>query len=557
MKYFYVLLFFSSNFIFAITPKNKVSGHAKPTIHVISIGINEYSNTKSRYAVSDSKAIVEKIKKDTITVDDGRSDPFNILPSDFNYNIHILNDKEATLSGVKDALKDVISKANSQDYFIFYFGGTSFTIKNSAFLGLYGISTDIENIKKEGLSFRELSQFSEQIQCKNQLIIAEAGYGEEFAENLIIQLFESNSLISANSDRNRIIVTTKGLGYKSATLKSGGSTMGGPLVYYVLNSGVKLLEIFYDIDNFDFKICKAEIKLNLTNSERRYSAIYSENEYKRILLNKPNSRGSVGLNTKTEDKKPKENIPKTYALLIATNNYNDSNEWKTLNNPINDSESIAKILESKYNVIVNNLYNETQNNILEEIIKIKKLMNENDKFIFFIAGHGYFSTNLSDGFLVMKDSNALNQDIGLKSYLSMATLKMLLDNMPSKNVFVVFDVCFGASFDLLSKDLALSELKNIEKDISLDEFINRKNAEYSRIFLASGRYEVPDFWNNSLRHSPFADKLIKTLESQKDFVSPSILFSAMEGNATTPFLKQFGKHAERGDFLLKVVNQQK
>lgn len=55
-----------------------------------------------------------------------------------------------------------------------------------------------------------------------------------------------------------------------------------------------------------------------------------------------------------------------------------------------------------------------------------------------------------------------------------------------------------------------------------------------------------------LNHSPFADKLIKSLNSETDFINPSKIYSALEGNITQPFLKQFGKHDERGDFLLKV-----
>jgi hypothetical protein len=181
-------------------------------------------------------------------------------------------------------------------------------------------------------------------------------------------------------------------------------------------------------------------------------------------------------------------------------------------------------------------------------------MHEHDKFIFFIAGHGYYSDNLSDGFLVLHDSESIGNDIGMKTYLSMATLQRLLDNMPSKNVFAIFDVCFGSSFDLLSKDLDLTTLKTLAKDISLDQLIERKNEKCSRIFLASGRYEVPDYWNNSLSHSPFADKLIKSLKSETDFTNPSRLYSALEGNITQPFLKQFGKHEEKGDFLLKVAH---
>ena len=107
---------------------------------------------------------------------------------------------------------------------------------------------------------------------------------------------------------------------------------------------------------------------------------------------------------------------------------------------------------------------------------------------------------------MLTDSRGLNDDLLLDSYLQMATLSRIIDNMPTKNVFVIFDVCFGSSFDLNAKDLELSRYSELDLDISLSDFVERKSNKISRIFLASGRYRVPDYWDNSLDHSPFAKK---------------------------------------------------
>ena len=82
--------------------------------------------------------------------------------------------------------------------------------------------------------------------------------------------------------------------------------------------------------------------------------------------------------------------------------------------------------------------------------------------------------------------------------------------------------------------------------------IEKKDKNISRIVLASGQYEVFDYWNPNDNHSPFANKLINALNSENDFISPGRIFSYVQGNATTPILKKFGKHEPRGDFLLKV-----
>jgi hypothetical protein len=548
MKNYILILFLILNsFSFGKNRIDPILGVGNtPTVYVISIGINKYEKLTFDYAVSDSKSIVEKIKNDSI------ENPYSNKRPKTKYSrfsVYNLTDENATLPKIKNSLKEIITNAQDFDYFIFYFGGISFESKKNGFtyLATYGWDLNLLNTANS-FSLVELSQFLEQIKCKNQLIISEAGVGEKFSQDLIKNLFESNVLISANTTRNRIIITTNGFGIESKEIS------GGYLVNYLKNNKIKILDVFKDINRFDFKLCKIEIENQFkNNTEYRYSAIYSENKYRQILLNnKTLSRGSNATDTRLEKKKENNTISKTHALLIATNNYESSKEWNTLKNPINDANSVAELLENKYNVTVSKQYNKSYKEVLEEIIRIKNVMNENDKFIFFVAGHGYYSDNLSDGFLVLKDSKETTDDFSLNSYLSMATLQRLLDNMPSKNIFAIFDVCFGLTFDPLSKDLALSDVKNISKDISLDEFITRKNEKISRIFLASGRYEVPDYWSNSLNHSPFADKLIKSLNSETDFINPSKIYSALEGNITQPFLKQFGKHDERGDFLLKV-----
>ena len=91
-------------------------------------------------------------------------------------------------------------------------------------------------------------------------------------------------------------------------------------------------------------------------------------------------------------------------------------------------------------------------------------------------------------------------------------------------------------------------------DKGLNAFIREKDKNISRIVLASGQYEVFDYWKDSQKHSPFASKLIKALQEENEFISPGKIFSYVQGNATTPILKQFGKHETRGDFLLEVTN---
>lgn len=513
-------------------------------IHVLSIGIDAYPKYPLKLCVSDSDEIVAKIEdlKNTSRYPIGE------------IFVHKLNDNNASLANIRNAFKKIISESKVNDYFIFFFGG--FTVedpKGETFIVPYDLGIDLNNQDfSKMMPLVEMARLMEQIQSGKQLVISEAGSGEHFAENLITQLFESNPLIAAGTERNRVILTTKGLGIEGSRCPDGSTLNNGYLTRYILDSG-DILDAFYDIRGYEYRLIKAEVSCSL--AQRKYFSLYQEKEFRNIIIKnfgQTGKRGSGGVSTKPEKPQNSKPVSENHAIMIATTEYGENSDWKNLKNPINDAEDVGAILKARYNTKIHKFYNKTKEEILSGMIDLKSQISENDKLIVFVAGHGYYSDDYSDGHIVLKDSRSLKQDFTLNSYIQMATLNRFIDNMPSKNIFAIFDVCFGASFDLNGKDVALSNYNGMTRDITLDEFIARKSKENSRIFMASGRYEVPDYWKSSLRHSPFANKLIKVLDNADEFISPGKIFATMEGNATEPILKQFGKHEVRGEFLLKV-----
>ncbi|MBT8259546.1 MAG: caspase family protein [Bacteroidia bacterium] len=517
----------------------------KGDIYVISIGINDYPSFGLQLCVNDSNDLVAKIKNDKLG---------NPEDSSVNVYAHALNDSDATLKNIRSAFKEVIANSKVNDYFVLNFSGFSQETKSGdTVLIPYDPDFNWREID-ESIVFPvvELAKLMEQIQAKHQLVISEAGSGREFAQNLIGQLFESNPIIASGTERERVLITTKGLGIERKKCPDGTELTNGSLVHFIKQHG-NVLDVFKNIDAYEFQLMQSELACSYR--DQKYVAIYNEKEYRDILVsrfNRINSRGSKGSSTQADNKETAERPGKTYALVIATNEYESQSDWRDLKNPINDANSVADLLSSHYGVEVEKVFDQDREEVLMKLVALKSKLQADDKLIVFVAGHGYYSDSYSDGYLVLKDSKGLDDDITMDSYLQMATLNRLLDNMPSKQIFALFDVCFGATFDLNAKDVALSNYRDLSMDITLDEFISRKSKDQSRLFMASGRYEVPDYWNNSLDHSPFADKLIKILEKEKQFISPGKIFSAMEGNATEPILKQFGSHETRGDFLLKA-----
>lgn len=538
-----------------------VKEYPNANIHVISIGINKYYGKLHplNLCVADSDSLIAKIvrenKKRTKELKD--SNGFDIKEYNIsNVFIHKLNDEDATITNIRNAFKQVIAKASYNDYFVFYFSGYSMeTDKDETLLAPYNSEGFTFDFTREGNRFRysnyekskllplvDIAKLMDQIACKNQLIISEAGNGTSFGQNLISELFESNPFLAEVTQRNRIILTTKEMGVE------GGSCNGNRL------QNGNILDAFYDLNQYEFWLTRSEMMCPY--AAKKYIAVFQESDYRNILLknySKRNTRGSKSKKVITNDEKNSSVIPQIHAFIVATDTYNkDQTSWDDLKNPINDANAISDILEKKYNVKSKKVYNKTKNEILEEFISFKKSINENDKLLFFIAGHGYFSEDFSDGYIVLKDSRTIEEDVTLESYLSMAKLKAILDGVKSKHVFSIFDVCYGANFELNNADLPIENYLKAEMDNGLEDFIEKKDKNISRIVLASGQYEVFDYWNPNDNHSPFANKLINALNSENDFISPGKIFSYVQGNATTPILKKFGKHEPRGDFLLKV-----
>ncbi|WP_406685480.1 caspase family protein [Seonamhaeicola sp. MEBiC1930] len=538
-------------------------------IHVISIGINKYSGTLHplNLCVNDANDLVNKIKADNPkrTKEDvqeniqkygrGVKDGYAID----KVISYILTDEQATLENIRNTFKKVIASASSNDYFVFLFSGYSMESQNGeTFIIPYVENIDFEYTldknsfqyskfdKSKVFSLVEMAKLMEQIACKNQLIISEAGSGSAFGQNLMAELFESNPLVAASTERNRIILTTKEMGMENS------SNQNGFLMKYILENG-NILNAIHQPNQYEFDLMKSELLSPVRSS--KYVAIFNEKNYRSVLLknyNKINTRGSKS-KTLEKTKEIEDQKSETFAFILATEDYNDDQEsWDNLKNPINDAEAVAKILFERYNVKTTKVYNKDKNEVLKAFLKFKEQLGEKDKLLFFVAGHGYYSEAFSDGYLVMKDSYSLDDDLTLDSYLSMAKLNRILDGVKCKQVFSIFDVCYGASFELNNANLSVENYSNTKMDNGLDIFIQEKDKSMSRIVLASGKYEVYDYWKDSQKHSPFADKLIKALNTEKQFISPGKIFSYVQGNATTPILKQFGKHEARGDFLIKV-----
>lgn len=537
---------------------------ASGDLYVFSIGIDLYSHTgiysDFNFCRSDALAISARI-----------GDEFNdLIPSPGEEHgllkTYTLLNENANNFMIKEVFRTIAQSAKPEDHFIFFFAGVTMSSKDQEWIiPYYNIETDSSADSTAPISVRQLASWMENISCKNQLIISEAGNGENFARRLISNLFEDNAIIASESQRNRLILTTNGIGQESVKVCKSNFN-GGYLASFLLQMD-KIISVFNTPEKFEYHLIKEELKCDEhlgSKMNRIYSALYKESDFRWLLVEQQLELKNRGVEVEeiqdSNQTAIDAHIPQKYAIVISTNKYPyGGSSWKDLDNPRNDAIAVSQLLKDRYGFEIIRLHDMPKDSVTWHIKNLKRKVHESDKVLIFIAGHGYYDQEYNDGFLVFSDGLALNDkndDADLDSYLPMAKLHNLVNGMPCKNVFIIFDVCFGASFDVFAQDLKLSDYSHIMLDGSLESFCARKDSLVSRIFIASGKGEVPDHWSMDLQHSPFAGKLIVALREEEEFFSPGKIYEYLEGNVTEPILKQFGtQHHPRGDFIIPVVTQ--
>ncbi len=203
-----------------------------------------------------------------------------------------------------------------------------------------------------------------------------------------------------------------------------------------------------------------------------------------------------------------EPVSRNFLFVIGVNEYQ---YWTPLNNCVKDAKDVTAILTSEYKFEkeeVFTLFNEevTQQNIRNELIKIKREISENDNLVLYYAGHGFYDREFDDGSWIPFDAR-LNEET---DYLSNVRLLKYLNALNTKHTFVIADACFSGS-------LFVSE--------TMKHFEAYNDKKKSRWGLSSGNMEeVADGAKGE--NSPFAASLIEGLSnSVKSSVSVSELIS--------------------------------
>jgi tetratricopeptide (TPR) repeat protein len=188
---------------------------------------------------------------------------------------------------------------------------------------------------------------------------------------------------------------------------------------------------------------------------------------------------------------------KNYCLLVAAQNYSDSN-IPSLENPIGDAIKLKLILKEKYsfedaNVI--SLFNPSGNDIKRQLLELTNTIQPEDNLLIFYAGHGIWVEKEKKGYWLMTDSkiNDVNTWLPNKEVLELIT------KLPSRHTLLITDACFSGS---------VFKTRGLKAGASIA--LREMDSKISRVAITSGNdTEVPD-------ESVFMKYLVKALSENKE-----------------------------------------
>ncbi len=243
-----------------------------------------------------------------------------------------------------------------------------------------------------------------------------------------------------------------------------------------------------------------------------------------------------------------------YALIVGTGEYEASNQWRRLANPVMDAAALDSVLRTRYGFSTFLLTNPTKREFQLGIKALRERVGSDSQsqVLVFVAGHGLYDQKSGSGALVHRDSKATGEDEFLDSYTPFPFFASMANALASRHVLVVLDVCFGGLFSGQLRDAGHRGDEQAYAGLSVQEYAGRALVYRTRQYLTSGGKEyVPD--GRPGYHSPFASRILEALRrgaTSGRFVSVVQLRAAAEDLTPQPRAGGFGDDEPGSDFVL-------
>jgi hypothetical protein len=529
----------------------------KGNLYILSIGINEYLPKNDRLSFKNCTSDAQKLA-------DFFTEQFNTLKQQGKSEHKVINklllNENATKETILQAINEIISHAEPNDYFIFNFSGFTKSLPDtqdsvSTWFVPYGLTNflDTAEIFEKGISLVQLKDLFQFIPADNQLFITEAGNTPKFSREFSKSLIESNPSIAAISARNRIIMIPFIEGYDSFNCNNR-RIEGGALTHIIttLSSDQNIFGLFeQESIRRETEYALRNNEMNCKSFDNAYFEIFYEQKFiEDLKYYLPEQiMQSRGADPEFEEVELMNKINSKNALIIGTDKYKSSKQWSYLSNPVIDSKAVADAMQNLYGYSVKLLIDPPLDSIYHWLIYYSNNLVSSDQFFLFIAGHGDFDEMLDDGMIVCHDSRPSKEDRARNTYIQFSKLSRLVNKMLPKQILVVLDVCFGGTFDeqvtRLSKRSGYTEM-------AADAYLNNKLSLKTRLYISSGgKKEVPDGYKG--KHSPFAYKLLEALRTaggSYGLLSSGSMYEFVKKLPSEPLIGSFGDDEPGSEFLL-------
>ncbi len=569
---FAFLQFISLN-TFAHPDKSK--GVVIPHLYILSVGISSYNGPFDFANCDDDAILFDKTMK--LAYKQEFNDTTNV-------KTWLLLNNNASKSAILNAINEIIALAKDDDVFAFFFAG--FTNQPQTANGNFSetwfypvTNKKIDFISRKGfdekeiITLNQIKKLFDYIKCDKQLLFTEAGPSANFKREFVRSMIKTNPVITEIRKRNRVIIVPDKAGWDEVNC-NGQNIKHGPGLYFFsevikrnegvrirLNNIINVFDLFSDDEasRKDFVYQFRNIQFNCKYPDQ-YISFFFEKEFVEDLqyyFTKDANGNTVkrGANDNEDDQKNSASyIGNKYALVIGTDKFSS---WNPLQNPVNDALSVADTLSKLFGFKTSLLKNPSLKEIYNSLYAYKNILQENDQFILYLAGHGYYDTAIfKDGFIVTSDSKALRADTFLSSYIPFNQLRSITDNFRSKQIMVLLDVCFSGAFGDNDEALVGNINYNLTGKLN-DRAVSKKLQMTTRKYITAGSKteEVGDDYNG--QHSPFAYFLLEGLRrgaKEKKYLSSGMLFKFIQSylEDTVPLQAGFGKDQEKSgsEFIL-------
>jgi WD40 repeat protein len=187
-----------------------------------------------------------------------------------------------------------------------------------------------------------------------------------------------------------------------------------------------------------------------------------------------------------------------YALIIGNNNYGS---FRQLATAIKDAEDVESILRETYGFKTKLLKDARREQIMGEINRYRRELDENSSLLIYYAGHGFKDDKVQKAYWLPVD--ATQEDT--TNWVSADDITSSLKGMAARHVIVISDSCYSGAIP------RSGEVVGTGRHSERETYLIKMMSGTSRTFIASGGDEpVEDRSRNG--HSVFANAFLRGLK---------------------------------------------